>query len=90
MLLTPPSNVVYLQKRLSKAASAFPPILSQIEIDHQESAQKRRALAVKLRAHSLVLSLICSLIGLAWIGLAWIGLAFLILAAVAWIIVWRT
>jgi len=63
----------------------FPPIECQREIDRQESAQKRRALAVKLRAHSLVLSLICSLI-----GLAWVGLSFLILAAVAWIIVWRT
>ena len=72
-----PSNVVSFQQRPSKAASTFSPIECQRDIDHRERAQKRRALAVKLRAHSLVLSLICSLT-----GLAWLGLTFLILAAV--------
>lgn len=80
-----PSNVIHLQQRPSKAASTFPPLVGQDEIDHREAAQQRCNLAAKLRAHSLVLSLIFSLF-----GQAWIGLAFLTLAAIAWIVVIRS
>lgn len=57
-------NVINLAERTSKAASVFPPIITQREIDNDETRKQRAFLVRRVRWWSLAASVIAAGMGL--------------------------